>query len=268
MGKTRPRPRGAKVRAVDPESLRRLLLEVSGGRVSVDEALQQLRELPFRALGFAHADTHRHLRSGFPEVIYGPGKTPDQIATLLRELDLSTAPVMATRITPEVAAAVSLLLPDVRYLETPRLLIRGEIPAADRGRGSIAVLTAGTSDIPVAEEAAMTVELAGHRVSRIFDVGVAGLHRVLAHRATIEAAEIAIVVAGMDGVLPTVVAGLFARPVIAVPTSVGYGASLGGIAALLTMLNACAAGVAVVNIDNGFGAGRLAVMLNRSGATP
>jgi NCAIR mutase (PurE)-related protein len=251
---------------VDPESLRRLLEEVSAGQVPVDEALRELRELPFRSLGFAHADTHRQLRSGFPEVIYGPGKTPIQIATLLRELHRDDVPVMATRISTEVAAAVIALQPDVRYLEVPRLLIRGQFPPADQGRGPIAVLTAGTSDIPVAEEAAVTIELAGQRVTRIFDVGVAGLHRVLAHRATVEQAEIVIVAAGMDGVLPTVVAGLFSRPVIAVPTSVGYGVSLGGVAALLTMLNACAAGVAVVNIDNGFGAGRMAVMLNRTGA--
>ncbi|HEY0709264.1 MAG TPA: nickel pincer cofactor biosynthesis protein LarB, partial [Polyangia bacterium] len=225
--------------------------------------LRELRELPFRSLGFAHADTHRHLRSGFPEVIFGPGKTPTQIATLLRELHEGAAPVMATRITADVAAEVRALLPAAHYHEVPRLLVLGTPSATDQGRGTIAVLTAGTSDIPVAEEAAFTAELAGHRVTRIFDVGVAGLHRVLAHRATIEAAEIVVVAAGMDGVLPTIAAGLFARPVIAIPTSVGYGASFGGLAALLTMLNSCAAGVAVVNIDNGFGAGRLAVMLNR-----
>ncbi len=243
--------------------MRSLLGELSAGNVTVDDALKELRDLPFRALGFAHADTHRHLRSGFPEVIYGPGKTPAQIAVLLRELRRGEAPVMATRITPEVATAVQALEPTVRYLDVPRLLVSGEAPAPDRGRGTIAVLTAGTSDIPVAEEAAVTAELAGHRVTRIFDVGVAGLHRLLAHRATIEAAELLVVCAGMDGVLPTVAAGLFGRPVIAVPTSVGYGSSLGGLSALLTMLNCCAAGVAVVNIDNGFGAGRMAVMLNR-----
>ena len=234
--------------------------------MSPDDALREVRELPFRDLGFAHADTHRHLRSGFPEVIFGPGKTPQQIATLLRELRQGPAPVMATRIVPEVAREVLALVPDARYLEAPRLLVRGEAPPATQGRGTIAVLTAGTSDIPVAEEAAVTAELAGHRVERVFDVGVAGLHRLLAHRETVETAEIVIVVAGMDGVLPTVVAGLFSRPVIAVPTSVGYGVSLGGVSALLTMLNSCAAGVAVVNIDNGFGAGRMAALLNRISA--
>jgi pyridinium-3,5-biscarboxylic acid mononucleotide synthase len=253
----------ASLARVDANSLRRLLDAVRAGSVSTDDALSELRELPFRSLGFAHADTHRHLRSGFPEVIFGTGKTPEQITTLLRELGGQAAPVMATRITPDVAQLVVAALPDVRYLEVPRLLVRGPTPAANAGRGPIAVLTAGTSDIPVAEEAAVTAELAGNQVTRVFDVGVAGLHRLLAHRATVEAAEVVVVAAGMDGVLPTVVAGLFSRPVIAVPTSVGYGASFGGVAALLTMLNSCAAGVAVVNIDNGFGAGRLAALLNR-----
>jgi NCAIR mutase (PurE)-related protein len=251
---------------VDPQSLRSLLEAVSTGRVPVDEALREIRELPFRSLGFAHADTHRHLRSGFPEVIYGPGKTPSQIATLLRELH-AQSPVLATRITPDVAREVLALLPEARYLEAARFLVLGETPPATQGRGTIAVLTAGTSDIPVAEEAAVTIEMAGHRLVRIFDVGVAGLHRLLAHRSTIEAAELLVVAAGMDGVLPTVAAGLFGKPVIAIPTSVGYGVSQGGMAALMTMLNSCAAGVAVVNIDNGFGAGRLAVMLNRVSAT-
>ncbi len=260
----------ASLRAVDATSLRRLLEDVRAGSVSADDALSQLRELPFRSLGFAHADTHRQLRSGFPEVIFGPGKTPEQITTLLRELGdaggsqgTAVAPVMATRITPDVAQAVLALLPDARYLEVPRLLVRGPASVPDAGRGIIAVLTAGTSDIPVAEEAAVTAELSGNRVTRVFDVGVAGIHRLLAHRTTVEAAEIVVVAAGMDGVLPTFVAGLFSRPVIAVPTSVGYGASFAGVAALLTMLNSCAAGVAVVNIDNGFGAGRLAALLNR-----
>lgn len=249
---------------MDAETLRALLEDVSTGRMSADDALRELRDLPFRALGFAHADTHRELRSGFPEVVFGPGKTPQQIATLLRELRHGEAPVMATRIVPEVAAEVMALAPDARYLEVPRLLIRGATPPPTRGRGTIAVLSAGTSDIPVAEEAAVTAELAGNRVERVFDVGVAGLHRLLAHRATVESATVVVVAAGMDGVLPTVVAGLFSRPVIAVPTSIGYGANLGGLSALFTMLNACASGVAVVNIDNGFGAGRMAALINRA----
>lgn len=248
---------------MDPDHLRQLLDEVRAGKVSVDEAVGTLRELPFRSLGFAHADTHRHLRTGFPEVVLGAGKTPAQIATLLVELGKSGALVMATRVEAAAAAEVLAAVPAARYHEVPRIVTLGQ-PPARRGRGTIAVLTAGTSDIPVAEEAALTAEMDGHEVVRIFDVGVAGLHRLLAHRKTIEAAEILVVCAGMDGVLPTVAAGLFARPVIAVPTSIGYGAAFGGVGALLTMLNSCAAGVAVVNIDNGFGAGRMAALLNRT----
>jgi NCAIR mutase (PurE)-related protein len=248
---------------VNPEHLRALLEAVQSGQTGVDKALTELRDLPFRALGFAHADTHRHLRTGFPEVIFGTGKTTAQIATLLAELGKGGATVMATRITAEVAREVLAVVPAARYIEVPRIVVLGPSPEPTRGRGTIAVLSAGTADIPVAEEAAVTAELDGNRVARIFDVGVAGLHRLLAHRETVEKAEVLVVVAGMDGVLPTVVAGLFSRPVIAVPTSIGYGASMGGIGALLTMLNSCATGVAVVNIDNGFGAGRMASMLNR-----
>ncbi len=228
--------------------------------------MAELRDLPFRSLGFAHADTHRHLRTGFPEVIFGTGKTPSQIASLLGELGRDGAMVMATRISREVAAEVLALVPAARYLEGARIVALGPETVPTRGRGAIAVLSAGTADIPVAEEAAVTAELDGNRVVRIFDVGVSGLHRLLAHRETVEKAEVLVVVAGMDGVLPTVVAGLFSRPVIAVPTSIGYGASMGGISALLTMLNSCATGVAVVNIDNGFGAGRMASLLNRERA--
>jgi NCAIR mutase (PurE)-related protein len=225
--------------------------------------MRTLRDLPFSSLGFAHADTHRHLRTGFPEVIFGTGKTPSQIATLLTELGRDGATVMATRIVPEVASEVLAAVPAARYLEGPHMVVLGPTPEPTRGRGTIAVLSAGTADIPIAEEAAVTAELDGNRVERVFDVGVAGLHRLLSHREMVETAEVLVVVAGMDGVLPTVVAGLFSRPVIAVPTSIGYGASMGGIAALLTMLNSCATGVAVVNIDNGFGAGRMASLLNR-----
>ena len=248
---------------MNPEHLRALLEAVQSGQTGVDQALTELRDLPFRSLGFAHADTHRHLRTGFPEVIFGTGKTPSQIASLLGELGRGGATVMATRISPEVARDVLAVVPAARYVEGARIVVLGPAPEPTKGRGTIAVLSAGTADIPVAEEAAVTAELDGNRVARIFDVGVAGLHRLLAHRETVEKAEVLVVVAGMDGVLPTVVAGLFSRPVIAVPTSIGYGASMGGISALLTMLNSCATGVAVVNIDNGFGAGRMASLLNQ-----
>lgn len=248
---------------MDPQRLRALLEDVQAGRATVDQTMTALRDLPFRALDFAHVDTHRHLRTGFPEVVLGEGKTPEQIAAILTELAKGGATVFATRVSPEAAALVVPAVAGARYVATPRTVVVGDTPAPDRGRGLIAVVSAGTSDLPVAEEAALTAELSGNRVARIFDVGVAGLHRLLAHRETIASAEIVIVVAGMEGALPSVVGGLFARPVIAVPTSVGYGASLGGIAALLGMLNSCASGVAVMNIDNGFGAGRMAAMLNR-----
>jgi NCAIR mutase (PurE)-related protein len=248
---------------MDPERLRDLLESVAARRMPVDEAMGELRELPFRSLGFAHADTHRHLRTGFPEVILGEGKTAEQIAAILIELARGGSTVLATRVTREKAAVILAAVPEARHLPVPRAIVLGPMPAPDRGRGTIAVLSAGTADVPVAEEAALTAELGGNKVERLFDVGVAGLHRLLAHREIVERSEITIVVAGMEGALPSVVAGLFARPVIAVPTSVGYGASLQGIAALLAMLTSCAAGVSVVNIDNGFGAGRLAAMLNR-----
>jgi NCAIR mutase (PurE)-related protein len=248
---------------MDPERLRALLQAVQAGDTSISDALTELRELPFRTLEFARVDTHRHLRTGFPEVVLGQGKTAEQIAAILIQLASSGSTALATRVSPAAAEAVVAAVPAARYLPVPRALVVGPTPAPDRGRGVIAVVSAGTADIPVAEEAALTAELAGNKVERLFDVGVAGIHRLLASRAVVEQAEVAIVVAGMEGALPSVVAGLFARPVIAVPTSVGYGASLGGIAALLSMLNSCAAGIAVVNIDNGFGAGQMAAMLNR-----
>lgn len=248
---------------MNPEHLQELLENVRDGKIVIDDALRELRDLPFRSLGFAHADTHRHLRTGFPEVIFGTGKSAQQIATLLVELGGDGVTVMATRVKAEVAAQVKMTVPTVRYLDVPRILVFGPTPEPTRGRGTIAILSAGTADIPIAEEAAAIAELDGNAVLRVFDVGVSGLHRLLAHRETIEKAEVLVVVAGMDGVLPTVVGGLFSRPVIAVPTSIGYGASFGGVSALLTMLNSCATGVAVVNIDNGFGAGRMASLLNR-----
>ncbi|HEY4183588.1 MAG TPA: nickel pincer cofactor biosynthesis protein LarB [Polyangia bacterium] len=253
---------------MDPDRIKELLVDVSAGKRSVDDAFHALKELPFRELEFARPDTHRHLRTGFPEVVFGLGKTPEQIAAILIELAGSGAPVFATRVeaavAPSIVAAVRAAgFEQVRYFSVPRILAVGATPPATRGRGGIVVISAGTSDVPVAEEAALTVELAGQRVERIYDAGVAGIHRLLASRSTIEQAEILIVVAGMEGALPSVVAGLFARPIVAVPTSVGYGANLGGVAALLSMLNSCAAGIAVVNIDNGFGAGRMAAMLNR-----
>ncbi len=253
---------------MDPDRLKALLQAVEARQTSVDEAMRELREAPlhaagFAAMGFAHADTHRHLRTGFPEVVLGQGKTPEQIAAILIELRRGGSTVMASRVSAEAGAIVVAAVPEARYLPVPRAVVVGPMPAPDRGRGLIVVLSAGTADVPVAEEAALTAELAGNHVERIFDVGVAGIHRLMVYRDKLESAEVIVVAAGMEGALPSVVGGLFARPTIAVPTSVGYGASLGGIAALLSMLNSCAAGVAVVNIDNGFGAGQMAAMINR-----
>jgi pyridinium-3,5-biscarboxylic acid mononucleotide synthase len=258
---------------MDPQRLRALIEAAIAGRATVEETTRALSELPFRDLEFAHVDTHRQLRTGFPEVVLGEGKTPQQIAAILNVLRQAAAgaqgsgaaaPVFATRVSPEAAPAVVEAVPGARYLSVPRAVVVGETPVADLGRGVIAVVSAGTSDVPVAEEAALTAELAGNRVERIYDVGVAGLHRLLAHRETIAAAEIVIVVAGMEGALPSVVGGLVSGPVIAVPTSIGYGVSLGGLTALAGMLSSCAAGVVVCNVDNGFGAAFAAARILRA----
>jgi pyridinium-3,5-biscarboxylic acid mononucleotide synthase len=249
-----------------PDDLRHLLEKVSRGETTISEAMRSLETLPFQELGFATIDHHRSLRTGFPEVVYGASKTVEQVARIVEVIAERKETVLVTRIDPEKAErAVLMLGPSVRHLATvervPRLLVVGE-PMPVRGRGKIAVVSAGTGDEPVAEEAARTAEIFGNEVVRVRDVGVAGLHRLLAHRATLEAAEIVIVVAGMEGALPSVVSGLISRPVIGVPTSIGFGANFGGVSALLSMLNACAAGLTVVNIDNGFGAGYAAALMN------
>ena len=240
---------------------------VAKGQRPVDEAMRELADLPFRDLGFARVDHHRHLRRGLPEVVLGEGKTAAQIAGIIGELLTGSGgdggPVLATRVDAAKAAEVERLVPAVRYDAVARCLVAGERPFVDRGRGPVVVVCAGTSDIPVAEEAALTATLFGSRVDRIHDVGVAGLHRLLAVRERLEAATVIVVVAGMEGALPSVISGLVGRPVVAVPTSVGYGASFGGVAALLAMLNACSSGITVVNIDNGFGAGFAAALINR-----
>src|SRR6185369_12983298 len=183
---------------MDPDRLRQLLEGVAARRTSIDDAVRELRELPFRSLGFAHADTHRHVRTGFPEVVLGEGKTPEQIAAILRELASGGSTVLATRVSAEAAATVLAAVPGARHLPVPRAVVVGPTPAPDRGRGAIAIISAGTADVPVAEEAALTAELAGNRVERIYDVGVAGLHRLLAYRAALEQAEVLVVVAGME----------------------------------------------------------------------
>lgn len=248
---------------MDRAKLRRLLRDVQGGKVTIPEAMERLRSLPFEDLGFAKLDSHRPARKGFPEVVYCPGKSAEDVARILDRLSAHAAPVLATRADEALFAKVRDALPGKRvtYHAKARIIQVGEAPK--RRRGLVLVVSAGTSDIPVAEEAAVTAEAMGSRVERLYDVGVAGVHRLLASKATLEKAKVVVVVAGMEGALPGVVAGLVEAPVVAVPTSVGYGASFGGMAALLTMMNACAPGVAVVNIDNGFGAGYYAAVLNR-----
>lgn len=246
------------------ESYRMLLEQVREGRVSVEQALQRMRRLPYENMGFARVDHHRSLQKGFPEVIYCPGKTIPQIVEIAHQLAVMGTPVLATRASPEVSSALRSAFPRAECHPEARLVvIRGEGSITPEGR--IGVVTAGTADLPVAEEAALTAELMGGRVSRLYDVGVAGLHRLIDNLDLLQEARVLVVVAGMEGALPSVVGGLAASPIIAVPTSVGYGAHLGGLAPLLAMLNSCAPGVAVVNIDNGFGAGYLAALINRPG---
>jgi NCAIR mutase (PurE)-related protein len=248
---------------MSPDSLRKLLARVKQGRLSIDVALAQLRDLPFEDLGFAKVDHHRPLRTGYPEVIFGPGKTPKQIVEIARRLKRKRQNVLVTRIDLPTAQIVRRAFPAAQYSELGRVLRIVDHEPEIIGRGLILVVAAGTSDLNVAEEAALTAELMGNEVGRLHDVGVSGLHRLIAHSDMLRQAAVLIVVAGMEGALPSVVAGLVDKPVIAVPTSVGYGASFGGMAALLAMLNSCAAGVTVVNIDNGFGAAVAASLINR-----
>jgi len=248
---------------MDPDRLRALLGEVHQGTTSPEQALEVLKSLPFDDLGFAKVDNHRQLRTGLPEVIFGEGKTGAQIVQIAGAIRARHQNVLVTRIDADKAAALTEAFSEADYTAVARCATVVVQPPKAVGRGTIAVVAAGTSDIGVAEEAALTAELMGNQVFRLHDVGVSGIHRLFAHRASIAAASVVIVVAGMEGALPSVVAGLIASPVIAVPTSVGYGASFGGLAALLAMLNSCVAGVTVVNIDNGFGAGVAAGLINR-----
>ncbi len=236
---------------------------VRRGGVSPDEAVERLRHLPFEELGFAKVDHHRALRVGVPEVIFGPGKTPANLAAIFIKLAARGGNVLATRATPEQFAAVKKKVRGAKYRELARAIVL-QRDSTKTGKGLIVVVSAGTSDIPVAEEALVTAEVMGNDVEHVYDVGVAGIHRLLAHGDTLSRARVIIVCAGMEGALPSVVGGLVGVPVIAVPTSVGYGASFKGVTALLGMLNSCASNVSVVNIDNGFGAGYVASMINRT----
>lgn len=248
---------------MDQQKLRSILDAVAEGRLAVAEAESALTHLPFEDIDFAHIDHHRSLRRGFPEVVFGEGKTADQLAGILERMVRQEQVVLATRVAPDKVAPILERVPGAVYHPDARLLVWGRPAPPPPGRGTILVISAGTSDIPVAREALLTAEAMGHRAEGLFDVGVAGLHRLLAHGALIRRASVLVVVAGMEGALPSVVGGLVARPVIAVPTSVGYGASFGGVTALLGMLTSCSSNVAVVNIDNGFGAGYLAALINR-----
>ncbi len=240
----------------------RLLDQFRAGKIPREKVLRAFQAAPVADLGFASVDTHRALRKGFPEVIFGAGKTPEQVVKIAAKLLAHEHRILVTRITPAHARALRKKFPRAIHHEIARCATIEKSPAR-KHPGAIAVVCAGTSDLPVAEEAAVTAEIMGNRVERICDVGIAGLHRLLARLETIQQANVVIVVAGMEGALPSVVAGLVARPVIAVPTSVGYGANFGGLAALLGMLNSCGSGVTVVNIDNGFGAGYAASQINQ-----
>lgn len=243
-------------------SIRQLFEQVRGRKLSPDEAVDRLRHLPFEDLGFAKVDHHRALRAGMPEVILGEGKTPAQVAAIFARLAKHGSNVLATRANEKQFAAVKRKVRGVEYRELGRAIVLHR-DASNYGKGVIAVVSAGTSDIPVAEEAVVTAEVMGNDVEHFYDVGVAGIHRLLANREALTRARVVIVCAGMEGALPSVVGGLVGVPVIAVPTSIGYGASFKGMAALLGMLNSCASNVSVVNIDNGFGAGYVASLINR-----
>lgn len=249
-----------------PEALKQLLEDVSHGKLSPNDAIDKLKYLSYEPVGgFANIDHHRALRTGFPEVIWGPGKTPEQIAQIMETMRHRAAVVMATRIEPEVFEWVKTMVPDAVYYPMARICALGT-PEVRMQTGTIGILSAGTADLPVAEEAAVTAELCGFQVERLWDVGVAGIHRLLSNLHVLAQTDVLIVVAGMEGALPSVVGGLSDCPIVAVPTSVGYGASFNGLAALLTMLNSCAAGIGVVNIDNGFGAAILAGQILRTAA--
>ncbi len=245
------------------KKIKRLLEDVKEGRLSVGDALERLKVIPYEDMGFATLDSHRHLRQGFPEVIMGESKDAPQIITLMERLIEHGENVLVTRIDADKAEAVRKRFKDAGYNPTSRSLTYLTHDIDKKGKGKILVICAGTSDLPIAEEAVVTCEMMGNDVDRMYDVGVAGIHRLLNQKDKLFSARVVIVVAGMEGALPSVVGGLIDKPVIAVPTSIGYGANFSGLAPLLTMLNSCAAGIAVVNIDNGFGAGYVASLINR-----
>lgn len=245
-------------------TLSKILESVADGRLNVQEAQGHLSELAMEDLDYAHIDHHRSLRKGFPEVIYGEGKSSDQIIGIMARMKLQEQVILATRVSAEKAETVLKQITDATYDPDARMIVWQKTPLPKTGLGTILIVSAGTSDIPVAREASLTADAMGNEVKTVFDVGVAGIHRLLAHRELLEEARVLIVVAGMEGALPSVVAGMVRRPVVAVPTSVGYGVNLGGLTALFGMLSSCSSNVAVVNIDNGFGAGYMASCINQA----
>jgi NCAIR mutase (PurE)-related protein len=248
---------------MDNDVLNHLLTSVAEGRLAVNEAARKLRHIAYEDIEYAHVDHHRSLRKGFPEVIFGQGKTADQVIGIMDKMKDQEHVILVTRIEQIKADKVIARFPEAVYHPDAAMIVCELKESRIVGQGTIAILSAGTSDIPVAKEAYLTAKAMGNRVETIFDVGVSGIHRLFGHKDTIEQASVLIVVAGMEGALPSVVAGMVSRPVIAVPTSVGYGVSLGGLTALFAMLNSCSSNVAVVNIDNGFGAGYMASIINR-----
>lgn len=249
---------------MDLNRLNHLLHSVATGETSIEDATDKLKHLSFENIEYAHVDHHRTLRKGFPEVIFGEGKTADQIIGILDKIMPQEHIALVTRVDPEKARNVRSRFPDATYHEDARMVVWEKEAVKIQGRGAILVISAGTSDIPVAKEAYLTARAMGNEVECVFDIGVAGIHRLFHYKQLIEKAHVLVVVAGMEGALPSVVAGMVDRPVIAVPTSIGYGASFGGLTALFAMLNSCSSNVAVVNIDNGFGAGYMASMINRT----
>lgn len=248
---------------MDMTSLKQLLDHVATGNISVEDAAQKLKHLSFEDLDYAHIDHHRSLRKGFPEVIFGQEKTVDQIVGIMEKMIIQENIVLVTRIQARHADSVISRFPDAEYHEDAKMVVWKKQDIPQSGKGTVIVISAGTSDIPVAKEALLTAQVMGNKVESVFDVGVSGIHRLFNHKKLIEEASVLVVVAGMEGALPSVVAGMVSRPVIAVPTSVGYGVSFGGLTALFAMLNSCSSNVAVVNIDNGFGAGYMASIINR-----
>lgn len=247
---------------MNEESLRNLLAQFQQGQIDLDLTVKQLKNLPFEDLGFARVDHHRELRKGYPETIFSQGKTPEQVKLITEKLLANGSNILITRAEPDVFDACYQLDNRAEYSERAKVITIRQTDI-EKTRSKILIMSAGTSDIPVCEEAAITAEMMGNTVERLFDVGVAGIHRLLSNRPKLDEASVIVVVAGMDGVLPSVVAGLIDKPIIAVPTSVGYGAHFHGLSALLTMLNSCASGVTVVNIDNGYGAGYSASVINQ-----